>query len=613
MIAKHGPFARSVSFLLVILCLAGLFSCGRGVPGAEAVPAQDLASGAYDSPILSDGGASSPPSLADSGLAQLSASGAGSAADSYAGDAAVLHAPVSYEAGQDSAGDADGAEAGGPAHIHDFMFVFTAAPTCTARGYSLYRCECGQTEKRDLTEPVGHDYQLQKTVNSTCMAAGYSVYACDCGSTRIGDYTLLEGHVFEIVREKEVTCTERGYRDYRCSCGYQYTGDVIEPLGHNFQKSKVVEPTCQDQGYTLYKCVCGLTEKRNFTPAGGHTMEKSKVVAATCMTQGYTIYKCKYCSYTEKKDYTSGGAHTYPITRKVTASATQKGYTVHICLCGKSYTDSSTAATGKTVTVPYKTQTIKIENAKTGFVYDKKNQIVYVKGGLSDELLPASITKLVTALVAYQYADDSLVITAGSELSQIPSSAYVSGFKKGDKGTLGQFMAAMLLPSACDAAYIIAQGVGRKIDPKATTDEAAVLVFIAEMNNYTRKNGLTGSIWKNPDGNQMTGHYTSMADLIRVAELCAKSSKVLKWTRTRSYTTTLQSGKTYTFNNINGMLTSVNDCIGLKTGYTVPAGYCLLSMYQYSGREMIIGVFGCPAASYRTSVSKTLYDIFHDR
>ncbi len=500
------------------------------------------------------------------------------------------------------------------AHQHNFVFAFTVKASCTEQGYDLYKCSCGETCKKNFTEPSGHHYELQKTVNSTCMAAGYSVYVCECGSTFTGDYTLLEGHVFEIVRQKKVTCTERGYTDYRCSCGYEYTGDITEPLGHNYIKAETVAPTCVSQGYTVYRCVCGLSEKRDYTPKSGHSMVKYKVVPATCQTQGYTVYKCEHCSYTETKDYTSSnGIHTYPITRTVAPSALQKGYTVHICLCGKTYVDNYTAATGATVSRPYTTKTIKIENAETGFVYDKKNGIVYVKGGVDDQLLPASITKLVTALVAYKYASDSLKITAGNELDLVPSSSYVIGFKKGDAGTLAQFMAASLMPSACDAAYIIAQGVGRKIDSKATTDEAAVQVFVAEMNNYMRQKGLVRSVWKNPDGNQISGHYTSMSDLITLSELCASTSNVAKWTKLRSYSTTFSNGKSYTFNNINGMLSSVSDCIGLKTGYTVSAGYCLLTMYKYSGREMIIGVFGCPSAAYRLSVTKTLYDIFHDR
>ena len=499
-------------------------------------------------------------------------------------------------------------------HQHTFSYSFTVAPGCTQQGYDLYKCSCGEICKRNLTEPAGHHFEYQKTVNSTCMFSGYSIYCCECGSTFTGDYTLLEGHVFEIVRQKAATCTERGYTDYRCSCGYEYTGDITEPLGHNYVKAEVVAPTCVSQGYTLYRCVCGLTEKRNYTPKSGHSMVKYKIVQATCQTQGYTIYKCEHCDYTEKRDYTSSnGIHTYPITRKVSASALQKGYTVHICLCGKTYIDNYTSATGASVSRPYTTKTIKIENAETGFVYDKKNGIVYVKGGIDNQLLPASITKLVTALVAYKYASDSLTITAGNELDQVPSSSYVIGFKKGDKGTLAQFMAASLMPSACDAAYIIAQGVGRKIDSKATTDEAAVQVFVAEMNNYMRQNGLIRSEWKNPDGNHLSGHYTSMSDLITLSELCASNSKVSKWTKMRSYSTTFPNGKSYTFNNINGMLAVVSDCIGLKTGHTIPAGYCLLTMYKYSGREMIIGVFGCSSASYRLSVTQTLYDIFHDK
>lgn len=115
---------------------------------------------------------------------------------------------------------------------------------------------------------------------------------------------------------------------------------------------------------------------------------------------------------------------------------------------------------------------------------------------------PASLTKLMTAIVALQYADpDSAHYVVGSEqdLVQKPESS-LAYLEQGWDMPLKALIHAMLLPSGCDAAYTVAVGVGRDVGGAGLSDEAAVQVFCDLMNQKARELGAVNTYFANPDG-----------------------------------------------------------------------------------------------------------------
>ena len=244
--------------------------------------------------------------------------------------------------------------------------------------------------------------------------------------------------------------------------------------------------------------------------------------------------------------------------------------------------------------------------ARQAFVYDYEDGLVFSKGNMNDRIYPASITKLVTAMVVIERASLDTVYTAGDELSLVSSGASSANLKEGQSLAVRKLLEGLLLPSGCDAAYTLAANVGKVINPEAADVNAAVSAFVGEMNAWAKRNGLTNSFFKNPDGFHAEGHYSSMQDILTVAKLCKKNETIMSIVGKA----TISSWK-----NTNKLLHTSSpyynaNCIGFKTGTTTQAGNCLLSCFTVNGKTLIIGVFGTSTTNLRFEVTNNLYSLY---
>ena len=110
------------------------------------------------------------------------------------------------------------------------------------------------------------------------------------------------------------------------------------------------------------------------------------------------------------------------------------------------------------------------------------DMILYEKNG-TERVVPASTTKLLTALTVLKYCGTDEVLTAGEEISLISQGASTASLKVGMRGSVRTFLGAMLIPSGNDAAYSLANYTGHKIlgNENASTEEA-VEAFMGAMN-----------------------------------------------------------------------------------------------------------------------------------
>ncbi len=256
---------------------------------------------------------------------------------------------------------------------------------------------------------------------------------------------------------------------------------------------------------------------------------------------------------------------------------------------------------------------------KQYFVYDTKTSTFVAQGGDAGVVYPASITKLMTCLVALEYLQPTENITAGQELDKVVWGSSVAGIKFGDTLTASQLVEAMLLPSGNDAAYVIAAAAGRKILGNANADAStAVSAFMTRMNARAVELGLTDSHFSNPDGIHDSNHYMSFSDLALLGKLAAANETI-------RHNATLAVGNNPRFDpdntaenapkqwkNTNLLVNPESEyyceyVIGLKTGQTPAAGSCLLSAFRYEGRDIIIGVFGCPETEDRFADTLSLF------
>ena len=233
------------------------------------------------------------------------------------------------------------------------------------------------------------------------------------------------------------------------------------------------------------------------------------------------------------------------------------------------------------------------------FVYDvSAGQMLCSKTAETDRLYPASITKLYTAWLALQYLEPDTVVTAGEELALVGSGSSLAYLSRGCELTVEMLVEGMLLPSGNDAAYVLAAAAGRAIAGSETLGaESAVQMFVAEMNRQAEELSMVNSNFTNPDGYHTGAHYSCPADIVLIGTLAMENEIILRYTGMEAESVTFASGEKITWYNTNRMVNRGTDqycadAVGLKTGYTGEAGYCLLTAFDDGENRILVGIFG---------------------
>ena len=246
------------------------------------------------------------------------------------------------------------------------------------------------------------------------------------------------------------------------------------------------------------------------------------------------------------------------------------------------------------------------------FVYDPANGFVQTSGETGQKVYPASVTKLFTAYVAGQCLRKDMLVTAGDALDMVYPGSSVAELKKGDSLTVSQLIEAMMLPSGNDAAYVLAVEAGRAMGGANLSVRDAVDTFVTEMNRQAKALGMENTHFANPDGIHQADHFSSFDDLALLGALSVQDPVLLEYTGMARDRVNLQSGSV-SWKNTNALIDPESPyycpyAIGLKTGQTPSAGSCLLSAFEYQGRTLIIGVFGCPEAEDRFADTLQLFN-----
>ena len=205
-----------------------------------------------------------------------------------------------------------------------------------------------------------------------------------------------------------------------------------------------------------------------------------------------------------------------------------------------------------------------------------------------------SITKVMTALVVLQTGDlgQQIKVSRGAIRYVRRDGASSAGLIAGDVLTARQLLAAMLLPSGCDAAYLLATayGPGRQ-------------AFVAKMNAMAQAMGLTSTHFTSFDGMPFpTEHstYSSPADLVRLGEVVMANPVFRRIVAQRRYhlaATPLHHQ--YLWYTTDGLLGSYRGATGIKTGDTDAAGNCLLFEARRDGRTLIgVVLHANPSSSF---------------
>ncbi len=229
---------------------------------------------------------------------------------------------------------------------HEFVQDGEPVPaTCTDDGYTNYVCsKCGESEKRDIVDALGHNYETEVT-EPTCAVEGYTTYTCSvCGHNYKDNFVEVIDHSYEAA-VTEPTCTEGGYTTYTCSvCGDEYVEDETEALGHDWTVTGTTG-TCGEVGKTNFECtVCGETKEEDGEVIQ-HNYEGKAGTDATCTEDGEEISECTICGDVKTTVLPALG-HDYEAV-VTDPDCLNGGYTTYTCTrCGDSYVDDETEALG---------------------------------------------------------------------------------------------------------------------------------------------------------------------------------------------------------------------------------------------------------------------------
>lgn len=209
----------------------------------------------------------------------------------------------------------------------------------------------------------------------------------------------------------------------------------------------------------------------------------------------------------------------------------------------------------------------------SGLILEGKNE--------NEKAEPASITKIMTALIALENYDKTKVITVPKKAAGVEgSSVYL---KAGDKYTMEDLLYALMLRSGNDAATAIALTVGNgKVDN-----------FVEMMNQKAKDLGCTNTHFNNPHGLPDPNHYTSAHDMALIAAEALRNEDFCQIVSTKSHKATERgTGEGHSWQNKNKLLWEYDGAIGVKTGYTKSAGKTYVGAAERNGVRIAVVVMG---------------------
>lgn len=230
--------------------------------------------------------------------------------------------------------------------------------------------------------------------------------------------------------------------------------------------------------------------------------------------------------------------------------------------------------------------------ASSALIYDvDSGQVLYEKN-IHDARPMASLTKLMTALVILDNhsLDETVTIP---ELPQLEAADQKINITPGEKFTLNELMKALLIYSANDVANAL-----------AIWDSGSIENFNLKMNQKAAEWSLSDSHFSNPSGLDAAGHKSSVKDLQILTGILLHNQKFTDVVKTKTTTIKDLAGKPYTFTSTNQLLGS-GGVIGLKTGFTLEAGQCLVTLADRSGHKVVTIVLNSPD---RFQESKNMID-----
>ena len=231
----------------------------------------------------------------------------------------------------------------------------------------------------------------------------------------------------------------------------------------------------------------------------------------------------------------------------------------------------------------------------TGTVLAEKNA--------QEQRSPASITKIMTLLLIFEELEkgtlhlEDEVITSAHAKSMGGSQVYL---EEGEKQTVETMIKCIVVASGNDASVAMAEHIAGSEDG-----------FVDKMNQKAKELGMNDTHFEDCCGlTDSDGHYTTAEDVARMSrELITKYPQILKyssiWMENITHVTA-QGTKEFCLTNTNKLIRSLDGCVGLKTGSTSKARFCISAVAKRENLTLLAVVMGAPDSKIRNRDAASL-------
>ncbi len=228
----------------------------------------------------------------------------------------------------------------------------------------------------------------------------------------------------------------------------------------------------------------------------------------------------------------------------------------------------------------------------------KTGKILYAKNAY-EKMYPASTTKLMTAILTLENCKLTDVATVShNAIYSIPIGYSHASLREGENLTIEQLLNVLLIPSANDAAVVLAEHISGSVEN-----------FSVLMNKKAKELGCKNTNFVNPNGIHDKNHYSTAYDLSLIGQYAMKYSDIMRIAMVTQYTLPITNKYKKTdriFNATNALINneSLNKyyysyATGLKTGYTDSAGSCIVSTAKKDDMELLAVILNGSSISKR--------------
>lgn len=249
-------------------------------------------------------------------------------------------------------------------------------------------------------------------------------------------------------------------------------------------------------------------------------------------------------------------------------------------------------------------------DSKAAVLMDFNSGKMLYEKNINEKIYPASITKVLTAILTVENCNLSDVVTiSNSAISGVEYGYVTANLKAGEELTVEELLNVLLVASANDAALVLAEHVGGSMDN-----------FVSMMNQKAEEIGCTNTNFVNPNGVHDDNHYSTVHDLALIGQYAMQFDIIKEISSKTHYelgSTNKYSKDDRVFYTTNDMLVSSNKnyykyAIGIKTGFTTPAGHCLMSYSEDDELSFICVAVGASTSDNRYSDVKNLFKYGYD-